>query len=210
MKKWWIALGIEVAVLLLVFGGYYIYQSQYNKKNQQIMAKQQEMEQKREKQLQDALNAKVEEENRIQRLKDDMVSASIAMPPPPWEKRPSASAPHLSRGRACRWPPSAEAAKNGSSRGADAPSVQPLSLSDAGRAHGRPRRALPRTLRRCRKVATSRLCRATRESAEGGYGAPAAREEARHRSLPRLLGPWLSARPQARRRTQGCGAEPGE
>lgn len=130
-------------------------------------------------------------------------------PPPPWEKRPSASAPHLSRGRACRWPPSAEAAKNGSSRGADAPSVQPLSLSDAGRAHGRPRRALPRTLRRCRKVATSRLCRATRESAEGGYGAPAAREEARHRSLPRLLGPWLSARPQARRRTQGCGAEPG-
>lgn len=79
MKKWWIALGIEVAVLLLVFGGYYIYQSQYNKKNQQIMAKQQEMEQKREKQLQDALNAKVEEENRIQRLKDDMVSASIAI-----------------------------------------------------------------------------------------------------------------------------------
>ena len=79
MKKWWIALGIEVAVLLLVFGGYYIYQSQYNKKNQQIIAKQQEMEQKGEKQLQDALNAKVEEENRIQRLKDDMVSASIAI-----------------------------------------------------------------------------------------------------------------------------------
>lgn len=39
------------------------------------------------------------------------------------------------------------------SRCPDAPSVQPLSLSDAGRAHGRPRRVLPRTLRRCRKVA---------------------------------------------------------
>nr|XP_020769110.1 apoptogenic protein 1, mitochondrial isoform X1 [Odocoileus virginianus texanus] len=37
-----------------------------------------------------------------------------------------------------------------------APSVQPLSLSDASRAHGLPRRALPRTLRRCRKV--SRFC----------------------------------------------------
>lgn len=66
--------------------------------------------------------------------------------PPPREKRPPASAPHFSPGRARRWSPGAEAAENGSSRGAAA-------LTDAGRAHGRPRRALPRTLRRCRKVA---------------------------------------------------------
>ncbi|KAG5198400.1 hypothetical protein JEQ12_008090 [Ovis aries] len=40
--------------------------------------------------------------------------------PPPREKRPPASAPHFSPGRARRWPPGAEAAEDGSSRGAAA------------------------------------------------------------------------------------------
>lgn len=79
MKKWWIAFATETLILLLLGCGFYIYQNQYNAKYQQIIAKQQEMERKREKQLQDALEAKVEEENRIQRLKDDLVSASIAI-----------------------------------------------------------------------------------------------------------------------------------
>lgn len=79
MRKWWIAFAIEILLLLLVVCGFFVYQNQYRAKYQKIVAKQQEMDQKREKQIQDALEAKVEEENRIQRLKDDMVSASIAI-----------------------------------------------------------------------------------------------------------------------------------
>lgn len=79
MKKWWIAFAVEMVILAVLLCGFCIYQNQYNAKCQQIIAKQEEMEQKREKQLQDALEAKVEEENRIQKLKDDMVSVSVAI-----------------------------------------------------------------------------------------------------------------------------------
>lgn len=79
MKKWWIVFAVEMVILAIMIGGFCIYQNQYNAKCQQIIAKQKEMEKKRDKQVQDALAAKVEEENRIQKLKDDMVSSSIVI-----------------------------------------------------------------------------------------------------------------------------------
>lgn len=76
MKRWWIAFAIELGICSLLAGGFVVYRSYYNGRQQQLVARQQEQEEKKQEQLQKELEAQVEEENRVQRVKDDVVSAS--------------------------------------------------------------------------------------------------------------------------------------
>lgn len=76
MKKWWIALVVEVMLCALLVGGFALYKSYYNGKQQQIAEQQQEQERLREEAKQKELEKKVEEENRIQKIKDDIDLAS--------------------------------------------------------------------------------------------------------------------------------------
>ncbi len=76
MKKWWIAFGIEMVFCAILIGGFSVYQNYYNGKQQELVERQQEQERKREEQLQQELQAQVEEENRVQKVKEDIVDAS--------------------------------------------------------------------------------------------------------------------------------------
>ena len=75
MKKWWIAFAIELVVCVVLLGSFAVYNNDYNGKQQQLAAKQQEVEQQQEKVLKD-LEVKVQEENRVQKIKDDMEKSS--------------------------------------------------------------------------------------------------------------------------------------
>lgn len=76
MKKWWIAFVSEMVILVLMVGGFFLYNNHYQSQYQSILTKQAETEQKREKQLQDAIASQEEEANRIQKVKDNIVSES--------------------------------------------------------------------------------------------------------------------------------------
>ena len=76
MKKWWVVLGLEVVLCIILATGFFVYQNYYNGKQLELVEKRQEQERKREEQIQQELQAKVEEENRVQRVKDDIASAS--------------------------------------------------------------------------------------------------------------------------------------
>lgn len=76
MKKWWIAFVIEIALCGILIGGFSVYESYYEQKQQAIVEKQQEQERKREAKLQQELQAQVEEENRVQKVKEDIAAES--------------------------------------------------------------------------------------------------------------------------------------
>lgn len=76
MKKWWIAFAIELILCVILVAGFAVYQSYYNGKQQEMVEQQQEQDRLKQEQKQKELEVKVEEENRIQRVKDDMISAS--------------------------------------------------------------------------------------------------------------------------------------
>ena len=75
MKKWWIAFAVEMILGIALFVGFFVYQNYYNGQLA-LLEKQQEQERKREEKIQQELQAKVEEENRVQRVKDDIAEAS--------------------------------------------------------------------------------------------------------------------------------------
>ncbi|XP_072819928.1 cytochrome c oxidase assembly factor 8 isoform X4 [Vicugna pacos] len=96
---------------------------------------------------------------------------------------------------------------------APTPSGRLRSLSHAGKAHGRPCRPLPLASRPCRKAAPRAVATLPCAAGAGGghHGGFTAREEDPSPcSLPHLHRPRLSARPRARHRAQGCGAQPGQ
>jgi len=76
MKKWWIAFAIEIVLCAMLVGGFSVYKSYYEGKQQELVKKQQEQERIRKEKLQQELQAKMEEENRVQKVKDDIASAS--------------------------------------------------------------------------------------------------------------------------------------
>ena len=79
MKKWWIVFAIEIVLCVILVGGFSVYKSYYNGKQQELMEQQQEQERKREEKLQQELQAKVEEENRVQKVKEDIAEACEAI-----------------------------------------------------------------------------------------------------------------------------------
>lgn len=76
MKKWWIVFAVEIILGAILLSGFFAYKIYYDGKQQEIVEKQQEQERIREEKLQQELQVKVEEENRIQRVKDDIADAS--------------------------------------------------------------------------------------------------------------------------------------
>ena len=76
MKKWWIAFAIEIVLCAMLVGGFSVYKSYYEGKQQELVKKQQEQERIRKEKLQQELQEKVEEENRVQKVKDDITNAS--------------------------------------------------------------------------------------------------------------------------------------
>lgn len=79
MKKWWVTLGLEVLLCAILTGAFAIYQQDYNEKLERIAASQQEAERKvqqEQEKIQKELEEKVVEENRIQKLKQDMIAGS--------------------------------------------------------------------------------------------------------------------------------------
>lgn len=79
MKKWWIAFAIEIVLCASLIGGFSVYKSYYEGKQQELVERQQEQERKREQKLQQEWQAKAEEENRVQKVKDDINEASDAI-----------------------------------------------------------------------------------------------------------------------------------
>lgn len=76
MKKWWIAFAIEIVLCAILIGAFSVYKSYYDGKQQELVEKQQEQERRKEEKLQQELQAKVEEENRVQKVKQDIADAS--------------------------------------------------------------------------------------------------------------------------------------
>ncbi len=76
MKKWWIAFVVEIVVCAVLAGGFAVYTSYYNGKQQQLVEQQQELERQQQEVIQKELEAKVQEENRIQKIKDDIEASS--------------------------------------------------------------------------------------------------------------------------------------
>lgn len=76
MRKWWIAFAVEIVLCMVLVAGFSVYKSFYAGKQQELVQKQQEQERAIEEKIQKELQAKVEEENRIQRVMDDLVDAS--------------------------------------------------------------------------------------------------------------------------------------
>ena len=76
MKKWWIAFVIEIVLCGILVGGFSVYQSYYEAKQQAIIDEQKRQEQQREAKLQQELQAQVAEENRVQKVKEDIAAES--------------------------------------------------------------------------------------------------------------------------------------
>ncbi len=77
MKKWWIAGTIELLILLVCTAGFFVYQEYYNEQWQRVAEQEQEKESQKKKQ-QEWLR-KAEEENRIQKVKNDILSSDSVM-----------------------------------------------------------------------------------------------------------------------------------
>ncbi len=76
MKKWWIAFLIEIVVCAMLAGSFAVYNSYYNSKQKQLVETQQELERQQQEKEQKELEAKVQEENLIQKVKVDIETSS--------------------------------------------------------------------------------------------------------------------------------------